>query len=646
MAHERLGLVLRHIRQWIGPRPGSADGTDSQLLERYVQRHDAAAFEVLVQRYGQLVWGICARVLCDAHAAEDSFQATFVVLARKAASIRKHESVGSWLYGVAYRIAVRAKAHASRRREVAMDDLALAAVPADMIGSPADRHELCAALDEELGRLPEKYRAPLVLCYLEGKTHAEAAAELRCPAGSMSWRLAQACERLRTRLSRRGLALSAGTLAAFLTESAASARVPVTLVQHTVEVALSNSGLSAQAATLATGVIKTMYAARLKMVAAVVLAIGLIGSGIGVVAYRTLGREGEPAQKETATAKEQPAGPAVNGLKLSLAADKTETFMKADGSNAEPVKLKLAFTNVSDKPIKFNAFDFAASRIGGEVKPPDEQSIRITLVKADRPQIEPVAADFIEIKPNESWAPKDAISFPPGRFSSGKRLVSYSWVDYTILKPGAFRIKVAYNSPESDDPLAKGCWVGTLASNELTVTVKPAEEKKAGAGSAVNGLRLSLSADKTETVLKADGSDAEPVKLKLTFTNVSDQPIQLNTYDFRLSQIRGKVRAPDDQSVRVRRVGIDRAKLPQPNAADFPIIQPGKIWVYEEKLSFPGPVPDGASMISVYTALKPGLYRLHFTYTPTKDLAEVPKRSWTGELVSDELTITVKPSTN
>jgi len=642
MAHERLGLVLRHLRQWIGARPAVADGSDGQLLERYVQHRDSAAFEALVQRYGPLVWGVCRRVLRDAHAVEDSFQATFVVLARKAASIRKHESVGSWLYGVAYRIAVRAKANAARRREVAMDDRALAAVPADAGTGTADQQELSAALDEELSRLPEKYRAPLVLCYLKGKTHAEAAAELRCPAGSMSWRLAQACDRLRVSLSRRGLALSAGALAGLLTESAASARVPAALVQHTIEAALNNSGLSAHVADLVTGVVQTMYAARIKMVAAVVLALGLIGSGIGVVAYRTLGRDAEPARQDTAIAKEQPAGPAVNGLKLSLTADKTETFMKADGSNAEPVKLTFTFTNVSDKPVKFNAFDFAASRIGCDVKPPDEQTIRVSFLKADRPQIQPVAADFFEIKPGQSWTPRGAISFP-GTFSASKQLVSYNFAAFTVLKPGAFRLKVTYNSPHCTDPLADGIWTGTLSSNEIVLKVKPADEKKADAGPAVDGLTLSLSADKTETFMKADGSDAEPVKLKLTFTNASDKPIKLNAYDFRLSQIRGAVKPPDNQDVKVRRVGVDRAKLPPPTAGDFPVIQPGKTWAYE-LLTFPGPVPDGASMISVYTVLKPGLYRLTFTYKPVAGLTDEAKGSWSGELVSNELTIAVKPA--
>jgi hypothetical protein len=235
---------------------------------------------------------------------------------------------------------------------------------------------------------------------------------------------------------------------------------------------------------------------------------------------------------------------------------------------------------------------------------------------------------IVEIKPGGNWSRTISV------LQEGGPII------YKLRKPGDYRIKASYTGrPVDGFPL----WTGALTSNEIVLKVKPAEDKKPQAGQAVDGLQLTLSADKTETNLMADGSDAAPVKLKLTFTNVSDQPLKLNTYDFKLSQIRGEVNAPDDPSVTSQRFGVDRAKAPTPNASDFPVIQPGKTWVYQDKLAFPGGLPDGASMVTVYTVRKPGVYRLRFTYKPVADGAgEGAKGSWTGQVVSSELKITVK----
>src|SRR5262249_53529694 len=151
---------------------------DADLLERFAVRGDEAAFEALVRRFGPMVLGVCRRILGDAHDAEDAFQATFLALAKKARGVRKRGAVGSWLYGVAYRTASRARADAagrqSRERQAPLP-------PAADPVQEAIRHDLQAVLDEEMNRLPKKYRSPLVLCYLEGRTNAEAARELGCP---------------------------------------------------------------------------------------------------------------------------------------------------------------------------------------------------------------------------------------------------------------------------------------------------------------------------------------------------------------------------------------------------------------------------------------------------------------------------------
>jgi RNA polymerase sigma factor (sigma-70 family) len=177
--------------------------TDSQLLKRFARQQDEAAFAALVKRHGPMVLAVCRRILRDAHDADDAFQATFLVLVRKAPVIARPELLGNWLYGVAYRVAVKARIIAARRseRERQVPAMTLSDPLSDVTG-----RELRAVLDAELSRLPEKYRAPLVLCYLEGKTNEQAARLLGWPIGSISGRLARARELLRERLLSRGLA--------------------------------------------------------------------------------------------------------------------------------------------------------------------------------------------------------------------------------------------------------------------------------------------------------------------------------------------------------------------------------------------------------------------------------------------------------
>src|SRR5262249_6703006 len=172
---------------------------DAVLLERYAARREQAAFAALVRRHGPMVLGVCRRVLQHEQDAEDAFQAVFCVLARKAGAIRRGTAVGGWLYAVACRIARKAKTLQARRR---MRESQLPDVPAPDNPPEWEWRDLWPILDEEVNRLPERYRRPFVLCYLEGKTNHEAAAELRCPPGTVFSRLVRARERLRTRLSR------------------------------------------------------------------------------------------------------------------------------------------------------------------------------------------------------------------------------------------------------------------------------------------------------------------------------------------------------------------------------------------------------------------------------------------------------------
>jgi RNA polymerase sigma factor (sigma-70 family) len=230
----QLAGVLRHIRHLVGTH--GVDGlSDGQLLERFSASRDEAAFAALVERHAGVVLGVCRRILGHAHDAEDAFQATFLVLAQKAGSIRKKESVGSWLYGVAYHVAREAKARAHRRRthERQAQDMATPESLAEAVWP-----ELKPVLDEELHRLPDKYRVPLVLCYLQGKTNRQAASELGWPVGSISRRLARGRELLRRSLARRGITLTGAALAAVFTHKVASAAASLGLVSTTVRAGL------------------------------------------------------------------------------------------------------------------------------------------------------------------------------------------------------------------------------------------------------------------------------------------------------------------------------------------------------------------------------------------------------------------------
>lgn len=264
--------------------------SEGQLLDRFVTRQDEAAFEALVARHGPMVLGVCRRMLRDPNDVDDAFQATFLVLVRKAGSLRQRELLGNWLYGVAFKIAVRARATVSRRHASETPDVeGLAQRPSN--GGPEP------ALHEEVHHLPEKYRLPVVLCYLEGLTHDEAAARLSWPVGTVKGRLARARELLRSRLVRRGVTVaSMAALPVLLSRDASAAVSPVllnTTLQAAAHVAAGKAvgvGLtSANALALSDGAINATMITNLK-ITAVTLGIGILFAGAGVSAYQQSGR--------------------------------------------------------------------------------------------------------------------------------------------------------------------------------------------------------------------------------------------------------------------------------------------------------------------------------------------------------------------
>jgi RNA polymerase sigma factor (sigma-70 family) len=288
MAGERLGPVIRRLCGAVEP-PGADAVSDAELLQRFVGRRDAAAFELLVWRHGGLVLGACRRVLGRSADAEDAFQATFLTLLRKAGSIGRRQALAAWLFRVAHRIAVRARQNADRqrRRELRAEP---PRPPADRPAEP----DLRAVLDEEVGRLPAAFRLPVILCYLEGLTNEEAARRLGCPKGTVLSRLARARQRLRVNLTRRGLAPA--VVAAALAGPAATEALPPALVAATVR--LTPGGGPAAVAALAHGELRAMTLKRAKTVVAAVLMLAVGGSGAGLLGRTAPGAPpGEPADK-------------------------------------------------------------------------------------------------------------------------------------------------------------------------------------------------------------------------------------------------------------------------------------------------------------------------------------------------------------
>jgi RNA polymerase sigma factor (sigma-70 family) len=264
MAEARLAAVLHHLRHLSAPGGGLSDG---QLLERFAVGREESAFAALLERHGRLVWGVCRHVLRHEQDAEDAFQATFLILARKAASIRKSESLASWLHGVAYRVAFKARTRAAAQRARALPQ-EREAPP----GPPAEAalREVQAILDEEVSRLPAKLRAPFVLCCLQGRSKGEVARELGWKEGTVSGRLAEARARLRVRLARRGVALAAGLTAAALAHNSASAAVPATLGRAAAALVMGRMAARG-AASLAEAVLRTTFVNKLKALAVLAL---------------------------------------------------------------------------------------------------------------------------------------------------------------------------------------------------------------------------------------------------------------------------------------------------------------------------------------------------------------------------------------
>jgi RNA polymerase sigma factor (sigma-70 family) len=375
--------VIEHLRGTVEP-PARDGSTDGELLQRFIDHRDGADFALLVARHAPMVWGVCRRLLNHTQDAEDAFQATFLVLVRKAASVVPRSAVGGYLHGVAYNTALKARAAAVLRGRKEQQVAVLpepAAVPPD---PEADVQQL---LDQELNRLPGKYRLALVLCDLEGRSRKEAALQLKIPEGTLSSRLTTARTMLAKRLTRRGIGVSAVALAALLAQSAASASAPTAVVARTTEAAaLVAAGhtagaalISNRVAALTEGVVKAMLLGKLKLAAVVLLMAALATLGAGYLFGPLAGarapdeKKAPPEEKKEArkgAPEAEPKGKTVPPgvpLQAKLVAKKATYTLDLGGKTPEEfrkllkdsyppapaVDLELEFRNTGDKAITF-----------------------------------------------------------------------------------------------------------------------------------------------------------------------------------------------------------------------------------------------------------------------------------------------------
>jgi RNA polymerase sigma factor (sigma-70 family) len=333
MADSGINRVVRHIIQAARGRSGG-ELSDGQLLEWFLAARAEDAFEALVHRHGPMVLGVCRRVLGHVHDAEDAFQATFLILLRKGAGVWPRAKVGNWLYGVAYRIALKARAARGKRQSKEMP----AEAATDMPAPPREPgRDWLPLLDRELHGLPAKYRIPIVLCDLQGKSQHDAARQLGWREGTLSGRLSRARVLLGRRLARRGFTITmAGLTAGLSAQAAVTGAVPPALSAATIKAlgftatkqAVAAGVISAQAAALSEGVLQTMLWNKIKAGVVVLLAAAVVTTGLGRSLYTASGQSQGP---------EGGAGAAPRVTKVeapSRKAKELETKLAAAGSFA------------------------------------------------------------------------------------------------------------------------------------------------------------------------------------------------------------------------------------------------------------------------------------------------------------------------
>jgi RNA polymerase sigma factor (sigma-70 family) len=513
MPNSPASTVIEHVRKVVLCSEGCGQ-TDGQLLHRFIDARDEMAFEALVRRHGPMVLGVCRRLLGHAHDAEDAFQATFLVLARKAACVVPREAVGNWLYGVAYHTALKAQAAAARRR---VKERQVNVMPEPQVTEEDRWQDLLPLLDRELSRLPDKYRLATVLCDLEGRSRREVALQLKIPEGTLSSRLTTARQMLARRLRRHGVALAGGALATALSGNATAGSLPGSLVRSTVEAAtLFTAGQavatvsSAGAALLAEGVLKSMFLSKLKLATVFVMAAFGLAAMAGGPAYHALAARGA----QVAITDEQRAeAPAANTLNATED-DEDDTDQRRIKGSGKAVTKEM---NLSD----FTAVD-VRSVFQVEITRADEFRTAITADDNLFPYIKVVkegstlriSLDSKGKSITTTKALKAAIAMPA---LEAVTLGGASRVTFKDFK-SAKSLKVKVTSASRLDGEIKASQINLDATDAATVTLKGSAKKARISATQASTLHLGdLVLDQADVTLKNASTATVNVRKKLDY---------------------------------------------------------------------------------------------------------------------------------
>ncbi len=480
MPSAQLATLLRHLHK-LAARRGPSLWTDRQLLDNFAVRRDESAFAALVARHGPMVLRVCRRVLNHEQDAEDAFQAAFLVLARNSGSIHKPEALANWLHGVAYRIAMKAKRSAARRRH---HEARLRSLTPPAVSSPT-WDDVQAVLDEEIQRLPEVFRTAFVVCVLEGKSGPQAAAELDVKPGTVSSRLTRARQLLQKRLVRRGIKLSALLAALSVAESAGHAALPAVLANVTVRSGLlvatgatAAGVIPAHVGALAAGVTSAMFLTKAKMATVVLLAVSVV-TGAAVLARQALfAKDNEVKNPPAKTRVPEPGKPLAAKPQPATAKNAPADIVEFSGRVIDPqgkpvarAKVYYHFITLQDEPLPVRATTDAQGRFS------------FSLTRKDVP----LSADAIEV---DDPLKNGQVIVKAAGFTYGWRMVTNQQTDLATNQRTDLRLQLFHDDTPVEGrivdlqgkPLAglrvSALSVAALEKGELAPFVKALQARK------------------------------------------------------------------------------------------------------------------------------------------------------------------------
>ncbi len=656
----QLAAVLRYFRGVAGANDCDAQG-DGPLLRRFAAERDEGAFAALLQRHGPLVFEVCRRVLGDRHDAEDAFQAAFLVLAKKAASVRRGEALAAWLHRVALNVSRTLRAGAAVRR--AHERQAALMAPA-AVADQGVSHDWQPVLHEEVDRLPEKYRVPVVVCYFQGATHEEAARRLGWPVGSVKGRLARARDLLRARLTRRGLAVTGAGLAAALAPGAAAA-VPPALLGPTLRaaVAFAAGGAatgcvnSARTVALAKGVLRTMSAKTWTPAVVLLMAAGFAGVGVALAAGSW--REGNadaPAVEHRRPAREDRQNVVEkDGVRFEILVPEREWLIPENRDGVRtPIKLGLRITNETNKPLRFTRFDTLYPEMTGPdgkpLQPSGGRNVTLPMKESDCPLVKPGDGVTFAIDAHLFWQGGKL------RFG-GSDGFGGIWGFADEFKPGRYRLRIGYTNAATEHEVGrarrmalKGIWTGEVKTPfvEVSLVLPAPAGGKNGTDLAesrpvrVSGLEFVALVQKRMPVPTPEGVD---VTLGLRIRNVSDKPLTVSVFDV--------IRPWVSSAAEGRKLGASVKRKRSPKPLPPVTLAPGASWTWQPRarilvtgdratICLRGPDGLGVPGFWEIATLRAGKNRLSVEYANgNPKQGDVPV--WVGKAVTEEVEFEIGP---